>query len=101
MPKYPTTILLKKIAHPKHTFMIPQKAGSAAEKHFFEQTFLRTFVETGTKRGVERAAGIEPASSAWKAEVIASIRRPLSILGHIVSLCWGQVAFSNLNAGGS
>jgi hypothetical protein len=27
---------------------------------------------------VERAAGIEPASSAWKAEVIASIRRPLS-----------------------
>lgn len=27
---------------------------------------------------LERAAGIEPASSAWKAEVIASIRRPLS-----------------------
>ena len=26
---------------------------------------------------MERVAGIEPASSAWKAEVIASIRHPL------------------------
>ena len=29
------------------------------------------------KKKLERAAGIEPASSAWKAEVIAIIRCPL------------------------
>ena len=28
---------------------------------------------------LERVAGIEPASSAWKAEVIASIRHPLTL----------------------
>ncbi len=29
---------------------------------------------------MERVAGIEPASLAWKAKVIASIRHPLSII---------------------
>jgi hypothetical protein len=34
---------------------------------------------------LERVAGIEPASSAWKAEVIASIRHPQTLSDYICS----------------
>ena len=39
----------------------------------FSMTYVGIF-----SKDLERAAGIEPASSAWKAEVIAIIRRTLN-----------------------
>ena len=46
------------------------------------------------KKGLERTAGIEPASSAWKAEVIAIIRST-QIVGRCLGSNWSVQRESN------
>ena len=55
----------------------------------------KSFINRLLRKFLERAAGIEPASSVWKTEVLTITQRPLKQTVHISPQHNGQVARTN------